>query len=564
VEEVKEVKVVALKTFAHYSKTYRKGTVFNLDAGLAERLRDNRLVRILIEDATSVHDKVSIVILVKDALKYVQNCIRSVNRYTNNFELIIVDNGSNAETKKWLSDLDWLDFTLIENEKNMGVAYGWNQGIKVAKYDYICFLNSDTLVSPGWLPRLMEGFKRYPEAGIVGPSTSKSSTVQSPQTLKDFRKAGQKDVDQISATLKKTYEVTPVVGFCFVVRKEVFETIGVFDYRRYGLATHEDIDFVWRAGLKGFKSVWCRGSYVHHYGNRTTHEMGLNPREIRLKNKPVWEQRKRDKNLYVENDVELGKVKRIKGRVPILMITWNRLDYTKKAIKAIRENTKDYKLFIFDNHSTDGTRECLRELEDVEIYYSDKNTGLVPPMNYFLRKYPDHRYVAKVDNDTVVSKGWLRKLKEVMEEIPLFAVEADHYLMLSYDIKENMDYYRHLYKVDFKGESLYLSDIVGGTGTIIRRSMVEKIPDVSGTLSGWILYQKKNDFVSAFYTGAWVDRLDQEGTNRYKKVSDYPDYDRIINQMRPRKKIGSKRITSKTFANVRERMEKWYESLQLR
>ncbi|GAI73014.1 unnamed protein product [marine sediment metagenome] len=53
------------------------------------------------------HPKVSIIILVKDALKYVDKCLKSLNKYTNNYELILVDNNSKKKTKDYLKKLDW-------------------------------------------------------------------------------------------------------------------------------------------------------------------------------------------------------------------------------------------------------------------------------------------------------------------------------------------------------------------------------------------------------------------------------------------------------------------------
>ncbi|GAH87564.1 unnamed protein product, partial [marine sediment metagenome] len=235
-----------------------------------------------------------------------------------------------------------------------------------------------------------------------------------------------------------------------------------FDWKRYGLATHEDLDLLWRAKKVGFKSVWSMGSYVHHFGSKTTREMGLNPKKIRRKTLPIFKERKKDPNLYIENDIKLGRVRRMKGTIPILMITWNRFEYTKQAINAILKNTENpFKLIIIDNNSTDGTKKYLKGLKDkrIQIIYLEKNTGLVPPMNMFFRKFSLHRYVAKVDNDTIVSKDWLSKLKEVLDEYPFFAVEANHYLMLSYKIKTNEEFYKHLFKIDFKGNKLYLSDI---------------------------------------------------------------------------------------------------------
>lgn len=564
-----KVKVVAKQRFEFEGKTYFPGEVsYQVERvarrwasrGIAEYADPNAVTR----NGCIKHPKVSIVILIKDALGYVKQCIKSLNTYTNNFELILVDNGSGPKTKKFLENLDWLDYTLITNEENKGFSYGNNQAIKIAKYDYVCFLNSDTLVSPGWLGKLMRGFKYHKDVGIVGPSTCHCATIQSPQVFREFRKADQNRVNRIAEMVREGYTETPVVGFCLVIKKKVFDKIGAFDYKRYGIACHEDIDLVWRAVKAGFKSVWVHGSYVHHFGNRTTRLMGLDPKEMRLKNRPVFEERKKDPNLYVENDVKLGKIKRVEGKIPVLMITWNRLEYTKKVIKAILKNTDwPFKLFIFDNNSTDGTSGYLKTLKDkrIEIYFSDKNTGLVPPMNYFFKKYRSYRYTAKVDNDTIVSSGWLKKLKEVMDEYPFLAVEADHYLMLSYNIERNEDYYKHLFSIDFKEHKLYLSDIVGGTGTVFRTSLIDEIPEAEGTLSGWVQYQVIKQIPSAFYTGVWVDRLDQVATNRYKEPSDYPEYDIQINKLRPRSKISSKKLDDNTLKNVRERMEQWYESL---
>lgn len=510
------------------------------------------------------HPKVSIVILIKDALKYVKECIKSLNRYTSNFELILVDNGSNEETKEWLSGLDWLDYKLIINKENKGFSYGNNQAIKIAKYDYICFLNSDTLLSPNWLGKLMRGFDYSKDVGIVGPSTCDCATIQSPQAWKSFKNAGQEEVNRISTMFQEDYIEHMVVGFCFVIKKEVFEKIGVFDHKRYGIACHEDIDLVWRANKTGFKSLWCQASYVHHYGNRTTKEMGLDPKEIRKKNRPVFLERVNDKNLYIKNDAVIKEVKEVKGKIPILMITWNRFEYTKKSIEAVLSYTDlPFKLFIYDNNSTDGTKKYLNNLKDerVEIYFSRKNTGLVPPMNYFFNKFANHRYVAKVDNDTIVSKNWMSKLKTVLDEFPLLAVEADHYLMLGYNIKNNNDYYKNLFSIDFNGSRLYFSDIVGGTGTLIRNAAIDEIPEYEGTLSGWIQYQHYKQMPSAFYSGVWIDRLDQVGTNKYKEPSDYPDYDKRINKLRPRKKIGARTIRKDMFIDVFKRMENWYENL---
>jgi len=511
------------------------------------------------------HPKVSIIILVKDALKYVDKCLRSLNKYTNNYELILVNNNSKEETKDYLKKLDWFDFTLITNKTNKGFAYGCNQGISVATSDYYCFLNSDTVLSENWLGKMMKAFTLYSDVGIVGPSTCHSTGSQHNQKLSNIRfEASQEFINQVAFSMKEEYVFVGVVGFCWIIRKKVFDKIGFFDHKRYGIATHEDIDFLWRANKVGFRSCWAKASYVHHYGNRTTLEMGLNPTQMRVDNKPKFLARKRsDSKLYIENGTIVENVKKIKGKIPILMITHDRPEYTKKAIDSILKNTAwPYELFIFDNASAGPVRNYLKTLDNgnIKIHYNNTNSGLVLPMNIFFKNYQDYRYVAKVDNDTVVSKDWLGKLKEVMDIYPFFVLQADHYLMLKFRIKTNDEFYRHLYSLDFKDNKLYLSKNGGGTGILVRRQVADSPIESVGGLGGWLKYQYgiSVNWVSAFYTGVWVDRLDQTATNKYKTPSDYPAYDKIIKNLRP---LGTNYqvIPIKHLENVRQTIKRWWE-----
>lgn len=220
------------------------------------------------------------------------------------------------------------------------------------------------------------------------------------------------------------------------------------------------------------------------------------------------------------------------------MITWNRLSYTKQAIKAILENTKfPFILWIFDNGSTDGTIEYLKNIEDerIQIIFSTENVGLVSPMNEFFRWYEDTKYIAKVDNDTIVPKGWLGKLRNVMDSSSLFVVQANHFLGIPYKIKDNQEFFSRLANIRFGGENLYLFPHVGGTGILVRRKYIDKpLEEMRGTLSGWVDFQRRKcmeqKLCCAFYSGVWVDLLDMVGTNKPKY--DYPEYRRKINKMR--------------------------------
>jgi GT2 family glycosyltransferase len=566
------LKVKLLKDKNYHPQKFKKGDIVEIPYNVANRWM-NRYIAVPISNVLDAvyyetddnyiqHKRVSIVIPVYNALQYLTKCIESLVRYTKNYELILIDNGSDKATKSYLTELEYkISATVQANDKNMGFSYACNQGIELSSCDYICFLNSDTVVTPNWLGKLMKGFK-MPQAGIVGPSTCFSGGKQMIKHLQNIRMhMSQQEINSVK-TGSGIIE-TEIYGCCYCVARKVIKDIGVFDVDRYPIGGAEEKDFSWRAGKAGYKSYWVQDSYVHHYGNKTFIDMGIKPIEPRRKNDVAFKERLSDPNIFIEN-----KVKVVKPAIPILTIVLDRLEYTKKSITALLENTDyPFKLFIFNNGSNAETTKYLEGLKDsrIELYHSRENLGLIPPMNMFFDKFKDSRYVAKVDNDTVVTKGWLGKLKEVMDTFPLFTLQADHYLAMPFKIEENIEFYKHCLGVEFKDGMVYFFKNSGGTGQLIRRSVIDKpIPkprrSVSkGGLGGWCNMQvaKYKKYPSAFYTGVWIDRLDQVDTNKYKPVSDYPEYDQMIKKMRPWG-LGYARMNIDELDRVKDEIREWY------
>ena len=105
----------------------------------------------------------------------------------------------------------------------------------------------------------------------------------------------------------------------------------------------------------------------------------------------------------------------------VLMVTWNRLYYTLRAVESIFENTTSaYELVIVDNGSTDGTKTFLEYLAEKEtnivdsglrVLYNEENIGLAPALNRALNNSCGE-FVAFAGNDLVVPWGWSATLIE--------------------------------------------------------------------------------------------------------------------------------------------------------
>ncbi|RQV97374.1 glycosyltransferase, partial [bacterium] len=167
----------------------------------------------------------SIIILTFNQLPYTQKCLDSIRKFTTiPYELIIVDNGSTDGTIRYLKKYSekYTNVRLILNEVNQGFAAGNNQGIEQAQGKYILFLNNDTVVTKGWLSRMIAHLERYPEAGMVGPV---SNAVPVPQLIRSVPYGDDlKKMHAFAAKIarKNTGKITPfvrLVGFCLLAKK---------------------------------------------------------------------------------------------------------------------------------------------------------------------------------------------------------------------------------------------------------------------------------------------------------------------------------------------------------
>jgi len=105
--------------------------------------------------------KVSIIIPIYNAAKYLDECLTSVvSQSYSNIEIILVNDGSLDDSKSICDTYAKNDKRIIVlNQKNMGVSASRNNGIKVASGKYLCFLDSDDFVHPDYIKCLINNIK---------------------------------------------------------------------------------------------------------------------------------------------------------------------------------------------------------------------------------------------------------------------------------------------------------------------------------------------------------------------------------------------------------------------
>lgn len=108
----------------------------------------------------------------------------------------------------------------------------------------------------------------------------------------------------------------------------------------------------------------------------------------------------------------------------ITIINWNNFELTKNCILSVKKNTTypNYEIYLIDNGSTDGSFEKLKKMFPfLKTIKNDYNTGFSYALNQGYREGKGE-YVAHVNNDSIVLKGWLDELVKAIEEDSKIAV----------------------------------------------------------------------------------------------------------------------------------------------
>ena len=80
-------------------------------------------------------------------IKLLKKCIHSVAQLNiNDVEIIIIDDCSNSKTQLFLKKLRKINIKVYRNQKNKGISYSRNFGVKVSNSEYITFVDSDDYV----------------------------------------------------------------------------------------------------------------------------------------------------------------------------------------------------------------------------------------------------------------------------------------------------------------------------------------------------------------------------------------------------------------------------------
>ena len=219
---------------------------------------------------------VSIIVPSRNNHRLLKKCIHSIQSKTTypNFEILVINNNSDEpETLDYLNEIREIkNFQVIDDPAPFNFSAINNRAARVARGEFLCFLNDDTeVITPDWLTEMMSQCNQE-GVGIVGAKLYyPDETLQHGGVIlgiggvaghshKYLRRAERGYFGRVSLI----HELSAVTAACMVVRKCVFIEAAGFDEVNLSIAFN-DVDFCLKVRKNGHRIVWTPYAELYHH-----------------------------------------------------------------------------------------------------------------------------------------------------------------------------------------------------------------------------------------------------------------------------------------------------------
>ncbi len=245
--------------------------------------------------------KPTVLIVTYERIEATKRCIESVLKNTPKpLDFIFVDNCSRRELKNLILRNSGIKIFL---DKNIGLYKAINLGMRVIDSEFVAFLDSDIIVTPGWWDALLNELTEDPKVGLAGSRyLNPDGSLQEGYPIISPDGWYGKNIEDRPISADCNY----IAIGCSVFRRSAWETVGGFDESYF--ISHGDIDFCYKLRYEGgYKIRYCPKSSVihdHEFGKEDEYEKVRFDSRIVSKDYDIF--RKKWEKMYIK-EAENGK-----------------------------------------------------------------------------------------------------------------------------------------------------------------------------------------------------------------------------------------------------------------
>ena len=215
---------------------------------------------------------ISVIVVNYNGKKYADRCIESIFKSNwKNLEVILVDNGSSDGSVDFLK-YKYKEYNkkvnFISLDENFGPAKARNEGAKVAKGKYYCFLDNDTMVEREWAAAPVAEFENDDELGIIQCKLLLMKETNIIDSLGEYIGQNGFLVQRVpvgtvdNGEYNDKADIFSAKSAGMFIREETFKKIGGFDEDYF--IYMEETDLGWRSWLAGYSARCIPASIVYH------------------------------------------------------------------------------------------------------------------------------------------------------------------------------------------------------------------------------------------------------------------------------------------------------------
>jgi GT2 family glycosyltransferase/glycosyltransferase involved in cell wall biosynthesis/ubiquinone/menaquinone biosynthesis C-methylase UbiE len=411
-------------------------------------------------------------------------------------ELIVVDNGSRDETAYYLEQVASVEqgrIAVVPLPESIGYAAAAAKGIRLAKNEYIVFLDPDTVVFGSWVDDLLDPMLRDEHVGATGPVSNHAAGLQNVSTYLELPGA-QATLEKIREELEsrwrgKTVDTKLLMGFCLAIRKSVLENVGGLDESLF-LGNH-DLDLSWRLQRAGFRQLVVPSVFVLRQGQVSS---GREPRVrtaylVQQNTNQLYERLCAASSGSPPSGRDLWGIDRFRpqeGLLSIIMPVHRDAVATRRSLESIVRNThRPYEIIVIDNAADAETRSVIEayagRVDNFTIVTNEFNLGYPVACNQGLARARGE-YLVVMNNDVVVPPHWASRLLAAFSVDPkVGAVGPRTNYAAGPQLVENPDYTEQTFpawaEAWYRKNAGYLRPAVRLIGflMVLKRQLVEEI-----------------------------------------------------------------------------------------
>lgn len=334
---------------------------------------------------------VSIIMYTYNGESSIQNAIDSVfNQRYENWELIVIDDGSTDDTLSLLNQISEDHIKFISFEKNQGVSFAYNAGLKEARGEYIMYLDSRNEWDSRYIETMIGAFIELSDA----------DAIYSGQLLYPDYNCDPCAVRFGSFNKPLLHNKNYIDMSCFSHKKQIFDEIGGFDES----TELSEWDYILRISNK-FKiysvpvllSKFYKSGFISPVGDES------------------FDYYEESSKILNKNSIPPKEYQMISHKVSIIIPNYESLNELKECIETILSfDLKDMAdIIVVDNNSSIEVKKYLKKLESkqIKLIFNDINYGFTYAVKQAIELSDKNSDILILNNDSVLTEGAIEHMQ---------------------------------------------------------------------------------------------------------------------------------------------------------